>query len=207
MLTVWGRNNSINVQKVMWTVGELGLQHERIDVGRQFGGLDTPEFLAMNPNGRIPTIVDDDGTVVWESNAVVRYLAAKYGAGSLWPDDAARRASADQWMDWMHTVIALLINPVFVALIRTAPEERDSDALAAAAEGLADAWRILDAHLAAQPYAVGEALSMADIPIGCACFRYYALDLAHPDLPNVAAWYARLQEREAFREHVMIALS
>ena len=93
MLTVWGRNNSINVQKVMWTVAELGLQHERIDVGRQFGGLDTPEFLAMNPNGRIPTIVDDDGTVVWESNAVVRYLAAKYGAGSLWPDDAARRGA------------------------------------------------------------------------------------------------------------------
>ena len=207
MLTVWGRNNSVNVQKVMWTVAELGLEHERIDVGRQYGGLDTPEFLAMNPNGRIPTIVDDGGTVVWESNAVVRYLASTYGAGSLWPQDAGARARADQWMDWMLTVIAPLINPVFVALIRTAPEERDAAAIAAAAEGLADAWRVLDGHLAAQPYAAGETLSMADIPIGCACFRYYTLDLEHPDLPHVAAWYARLQERDAFREHVMIALS
>ena len=142
----------------MWTVAELGLAHERIDVGRQHGGLDTPEFLAMNPNGCIPTI-DDDGTVVWESNAVVRYLAAKYGAGSLWPEDAAQRAQADQWMDWMVTVITPLINPIFVGLIRTPAEERDSAAIAAAAKNLAAAWRILDAHLAATPFAAGAALS------------------------------------------------
>ncbi len=206
MLTVWGRKNSINVQKVMWTVAELGLEHERLDVGRQYGGLDTPEFLAMNPNGRIPTI-DDNGTVVWESNAVVRYLAAKYGAGGLWPEDAARRALADQWMDWMVTVIVPHINPIFVGLIRTSAEQRDNAAIDAAARSMADGWRILDAHLAAMPYAAGAALSMADIPLGCACYRYYALDIAHPDMPHLVAWYERLQTRDAFREHVMIALS
>ena len=206
MLRVWGRTNSINVQKVMWTIAELGLAHDRIDVGRQFGGLDTPEYLAINPNGRIPAIVDD-GTVVWESNTVVRYLASKYGAGGLWPEDAAARAQADQWMDWMTTTIAPLINPVFVGLIRTPPEERDTDAIATTARELADSWRLLDAHLADKPYVAGAALSMADIPLGCACYRYYALDLGYPNMPHLEAWYARLQARDVFREHVMIALS
>ena len=145
MLTIWGRNNSINVQKVMWTVAELGLAHQRHDVGRQFGGLDTAEFLAMNPNGLIPTI-DDDGTIVWESNAVVRYLAAKYGAGSLWPEDPAQRADADRWMDWMLNTINPHIGPVFVALIRTPPEQRDGPAIDAAAAKMADGWRVLE-HL------------------------------------------------------------
>ena len=206
MLTVWGRKNSINVQKVMWTVAELGLEHERIDVGRQYGGLDTPEFLAMNPNRLIPTI-DDNGTVVWESNAVVRYLAAKYGSGGLWPEDAARRARADQWMDWMVAVIVPHLFSVFIGLIRTPPEERDNAAIAASAEEMAVCWRILDAHLADMPYVAGAALSIADIPLGCACHRYYALDIAHPEMPHLAAWYERLRARAAFREHVMIALS
>jgi glutathione S-transferase len=206
MLTVWGRNNSVNVQKVMWTVAELELPHERIDVGRQYGGLDAPEFLAMNPNGRIPTI-DDGGTIVWESNAVVRYLAAKYGASGLWPEGAAQRARADQWMDWMVTVIAPHLIPVFVSLIRTPPEERNDAAIAASAELMSDGWRILDAHLADTPFVAGEALTMGDIPVGCACYRYYALDIPHPDMPHLTAWYDRLQARDGFREHVMIALS
>jgi glutathione S-transferase len=206
MLTVWGRKNSINVQKVMWTVAELGLEHERIDVGRQYGGLDTAEFHAMNPNRLIPTI-DDNGTVVWESNAVVRYLAAKYGAGGLWPEDAARRGRADQWMDWMVTVIVPHLFSAFIGLIRTPAEQRDSAAIAASADEMAVSWRILDAHLAALPYVAGEALSMADIPLGCACHRYYALDIQRPEMPHLVAWYERLQARAAFREHVMIALS
>ncbi|MBT3170467.1 MAG: glutathione S-transferase family protein [Rhodospirillaceae bacterium] len=206
MLTVWGRNNSINVQKVMWTVAELGLEHQRHDVGRQFGGLDTVEFRAMNPNGLIPTI-DDDGTIVWESNAVVRYLAAKYGAGSLWPEDVAARAAADRWMDWMLGAIIPPMAPVFVGLIRTPPEDRDGAAIAAGAELMTGNWRILDEHLAATPYVAGADLTMADIPLGCACYRYYALDIPHPDMPHLMAWYERLQAREAYREHVMIELS
>jgi glutathione S-transferase len=207
MLTIWGRNNSINVQKVMWTVAELGLEHQRHDVGRQFGGLDTAEFLALNPNGLIPTIVDDDGTIVWESNAVVRYLAAKYGSGSLWPEDAARRAQADRWMDWMLGAIIPPMAPVFVGLIRTAAEQRDSAAIEAGAQLMSKNWRILDAQLAAMPYVAGEVLSIADIPLGCACYRYYALDIPHPEMPHLLAWYERLKARAAYREHVMIELS
>lgn len=206
MLTIWGRNNSINVQKIMWTVAELGLEYQRHDVGRQFGGLDTPEFLALNPNGLIPTI-DDNGTIIWESNAVVRYLAAKYGAGSLWPEDVARRALADQWMDWLVTRIMPPMAPAFLGLIRTPPEARDSAAIDAAGQSLSDAWQILNAHLAATRYVAGDGLSMADIPLGCACYRYYTLDIAHPEMPHLQAWYALLQAREAYREHVMIPLS
>jgi glutathione S-transferase len=190
----------------MWTVGELGLEYRRHDVGRQFGGLDTPEFLALNPNGLVP-VIEDGGTIVWESNAVVRYLAAKYGAGGLWPEDAARRARADQWMDWLMTRIMPPMAPVFVGLIRTPPEQRDSAGIAAAGQIMTEAWQLLDAHLAATPYVAGDGLSMADIPLGCACYRYYALDIAPPDMAHLLAWYERLQAREAFREHVMIALS
>jgi glutathione S-transferase len=206
MLTVWGRNNSINVQKVMWTVGELGLAHERIDAGRQYGGLDKPEFLAMNPNGLVPTIVDGD-TVMWESNAIVRYLAAKYGCGGLWPEEPGARGLADQWMDWMVTVIIPPLIPVFLGLIRTQPEERDNDAIAAAANTMSERWTILDAHLAGRDFVAGDSLTIADIPVGCACYRYYAMDIPHPPLANLEAWYQRLQARAAFREHVMIELS
>ena len=116
MLNIWGRNNSINVQKVMWTVGELGLEHHRIDAGGRFGGLDTPEFDALNPNRLVPAI-EDDGVVVWESNTIVRYLAARYGADSLWPADPARRAQADKWMDWMITSLLPDMTVVFWGLV------------------------------------------------------------------------------------------
>ena len=125
MLVVWGRKNSINVQKVMWTVAELGLAHERKDVGGPFGGLDTAEYGALNPNRRIPTIVDEDGTTIWESHSCVRYLAARYGAGNLWPEDPSARALADRWLDWMQTTLLPDLAPVFIGLIRTPAEKRD----------------------------------------------------------------------------------
>jgi glutathione S-transferase len=206
MLTIWGRNNSINVQKVMWTVGELGLNHERHDVGGAFGGLDQPDYLAKNPNGLIPTL-EDDGVTVWESHAIVRYLAAKYGSGSLWPEDPGLRAEADQWMDWMHTVILKDLAPVFVGLIRTPPEQRNTAAIEAGVAGLARSWAVMDQHLDGRAYVVGDGLTMGDIPVGCACYRYHALDIEHPNLPNVSAWYERLKAREGFRTHVMIPLS
>ena len=131
MLRVWGRNNSINVQKVMWTVGELGLPHERIDVGGAFGGLDTAEYGALNPNRRIPTVEDED-VVVWESNACVRYLAARYGAGRLWPEDVRRRAAADMWMDWQVSTLMPDMTVVFWGLIRTPEAERDYPKIEAA---------------------------------------------------------------------------
>lgn len=207
MLTVWGRTNSINVQKAMWTVGELGLPHRRIDAGGAFGGLDTPAYKALNPNARIPTI-DDGGTVVWESNAIVRYLAARYGAGGLWPVEAAARAEADRWMDWQMSTLTADMVTVFWGLVRTPAEKRDLAAIAAAAERMGKAWGVLEAHLAAgRPFVGGAALTMGDIPVGCFYWRYTKLDIARPSLPALDAWHARLLARPAFAEHVALPLS
>ncbi len=212
MLVVWGRKNSINVQKVMWTVGELDLAHERKDVGGPFGGLDTADYGALNPNRRIPTIVDGDGPAIWESHSCVRYLAARYGAGTLWPEDAAARALADRWLDWMQTTLLPSLAPVFIGLVRTPAEERDTARIERSARAMGETWRILDAHLEGRQFVAADALTMGDIAVGAACYRYHALDVEglgveRPALPHVAAWYARLRERAPFRTHVMIPLS
>ncbi len=206
MLTIWGRNNSINVQKAMWAVGELGLAHRRIDVGGAFGGLDTPDYLAKNPNQRVPAL-EDDGVVVWESNAIVRYLAAKYGAGTLWPEDPAVRAVADQWMDWQQTTLAADMFVVFWGLIRTPKADRDMAAIEASAANLGGLWRRLEGHLADREFVAGGGFTLGDIPVGAAYHRYHALDIVRPELPATAAWYDRLVARAPFREHVMIPLS
>lgn len=205
MIRIWGRTSSINVQKVMWTVAELDLPHERVDAGGAFGGLDTPHYAAMNPNRLIPVIRDGE-TVVWESNAIVRYLAARYGSGGLWPEDPVLRAESDRWMDWQLTVLQPAISPVFHGLIRTPPERRDLAAIQAGAERLATAMRILDAHLADRPFLAGDGVTIGDIPVGCVCWRYYNLDVARPELPNVQAYRARLETRAGYRTHVMLPL-
>lgn len=206
MLKVWGRANSVNVQKVMWAVGELGLEHERIDVGGRFGGLDTPEYAAMNPNRRVPTL-DDGGTIVWESNACVRYLAARYGAGTLWPEDPAARAAADMWMDWQITALHPDMTVVFWGLVRTPEDQRDVGAINAAAARVGEVWKILDHHLASRPFVAGDALTIGDVPVGAMCYRYHELDIERPKLPNVDAWYARLRERAPYRTHVMLPVT
>ena len=203
MLKVWGRKTSINVQKAMWAVGELGLEHERIDVGGPFGGLDTPEFLALNPNGVIP-VVEDGGTVVWDSNAVVRYLAAAHGAGSLWPEDPGARAQADQWMEFLSTTFYRDFISCFLGYVRTPPSQRDTAKLEAAAERCGERMQMVDAQLDGKDFICGSALTMGDIPLGSMLYRYFTLEIERPALPNVEAWYARLQDRPAYREHVMI---
>src|SRR5262249_24988599 len=117
MLKILGRNNSINVQKVMWAIGELGVPHERLDGGGAFGRNKEPDYLAMNPNGLVPTLQEDDGFILWESNTIVRYLAAKHGAGTLEPKDRHERALASQWMDWQYTVAAPAIFDLFWGLV------------------------------------------------------------------------------------------
>ena len=206
MLKIWGRPNSINVQKAMWAVGELGLEHERIDVGGPFGGLETPEYLAKNPNARIPTLEDGD-LVLWESNVIVRYLAARYGAGSLAPADPVQHALADQWMDWQQTMTLADMFVVFWGLVRTEPADRDMAAIEASVANLRDIMGRLDAHLADRAFVVGDAFSMGDIPVGATCYRYLTLDIERPDLPNIRRYYDSLQEREPFRTHVMIPLT
>src|SRR6266849_4106379 len=124
MLKIWGRTNSVNVKKALWAAEELGMKYERIDAGMQFGVNKTPEYLGMNPTGLVPTI-DDGGFVLWESHAIVRYLAAKHGAGTLWSNDLRVRADADRWMDWTHSFSREFQRPVFWPLVRTPPEKRD----------------------------------------------------------------------------------
>jgi len=204
MLKVWGRRNSINVQKVMWAVGELGLAHEHIDAGGSFGGLDTDEFGAMNPNRRVP-VIDDDGTVVWESHAIMRYLTAKYGAGSLWPEDAGARARSDLWTDWVLADLQPAFIGLFWNLYRTPEEQRNWNLIRQGIARSAILFQLLDRHLGEHAFIAGDVLTMGDIPAGAQLYRYFELEIDRPSLPNVEAWYARLQEREPYRTHVMVS--
>ena len=204
MLKVWGRKTSINVQKVMWTVAELELPHERIDVGGPFGGLDTPEFGKLNPNRLVP-VLEDDGFVLWESNVIVRYLVATHGRGRLGASDERQRALADQWMEWANTTLYTDIIPtIFLGLIRTPAQERDVAALEKAAKRAGERLAILDAQLDGRSYILGDQLTAADIGCGSLMYRYFTLDIPRPRLPNVEAWYQRLTERKAYQDHVMI---
>ena len=204
MLKVWGRANSANVQKVMWAIAELGLPHQRIDAGAAYGKLDTPEYGAMNPNRLVP-VLDDNGFILWESNAIVRYLCETYGRGTLASQDRHEFARADQWMEWNATSIQPeVIGTCFLGFIRTAAADRNLAAIEAAAKRAGDRFALLNAHLAIRPYVAGTRLTMADIPLGTMMYRYYTLPIARPSLPNVEAWYARLAARPAYSANVMI---
>lgn len=206
MLKMWGRTNSVNVQKVLWCADELGLKYDRIDAGGQFGVVNEPAYRALNPNGLVPTI-EDDGFVLWESNAIVRYLSAKYGNGTLWPENATTRGEADRWMDWQTTTVWPNFRAVFWGLVRTPPERRDMTAIEAAQKKTGEILSFLDAHLAERDYVAGNRLTMGDIPLGTVVFRWMALDIERPPLKNLAAWYDRLAARPAYRKNVMLPLS
>ena len=201
MIKVWGRKNSSNVQKVMWAIGELGLAHERLDVGGPFGGNREAGYLAMNPNGLVPTIQDGDLTL-WESNAILRYLAAVYGMGRLRPADAKAAAVCEQWMDWQVSVVAPAITPAFLGLIRTPPEQRDAAAIAASQARTTDAMTMLDARLAQSRHVAGDGFTMADIPLGIMAYRYWQLVPQRPEHPNLKRWYDLIAARPAFAAHV-----
>jgi glutathione S-transferase len=201
MLKIWGRNTSSNVQKAMWAIGELGLAHERIDIGGAFGMNKEPHYLAMNPNGLVPTLEEEDGFLLWESNSIVRYLAGKHG-GTLEPADRKMRALASQWMDWQLSVFAPAITPAFWGLIRTPAEKRDQAAIKASQDKSTEAAKILDAQLAKTEYVAGNAFSYGDIPVGVMTYRYRELVPNRPAFPNLERWYAAISQRKAFQEHV-----
>lgn len=206
MLTIWGRRNSINVQKVLWCCAELDLRYERIDAGLAFGVNDTPDYLARNPTGLVPTI-DDDGFVLWESNTIVRYLANKHGLGTLCPSQITDRFDVERWMDWQATQLWPAMRPVFFGLVRTPPEKRDQAAIEAAMNDTERALAILDRHLAARRFVGGDVLTMGDIPVGVSIHRWYALGVARTEFPNLAQWYGRLMERPGFSDTVSMPLS
>src|SRR5258707_6870065 len=174
MIKIWGRNTSVNVQKVMWALGEVGVPHERIDVGGSFGKNNEPAYLAMNPNGLVPTL-EEDGFLLWESNSIVRYLAAKYGAGKLEPADLRARARASSWMDWQDSCAAPAITPVFWGLIRTPAEKRDAAAIEAGKVKSRAAMQILDAQLADSAFVARDSLSLRDIPVPLLRYRFCRL--------------------------------
>jgi glutathione S-transferase len=206
MLKIWGRTNSINVQKVLWCCGEIGLDYERIDAGLAFGVNDTPEYKAMNPNGLVPTIADD-GFILWESHAIVRYLARKHATGSLWPADARTAADADRWMEWYSTTLWLNVRPIFHNLVRTPPEKRNMAEVEDHRKKLAANFEIVDKQLSGNDYLAGSSFTMADIPMAVAAYRWFNLPLERPAMSNVERWYRRICERPAFKQHCMLPLT
>ncbi|HLB16891.1 MAG TPA: glutathione S-transferase [Burkholderiales bacterium] len=202
MLKIWGRVNSINVQKVMWAVAELRIPHERVDAGMQYGVVNTPEYRKLNPNGRVPTI-EYDGFVLWESNVIVRYLYAKHGPRRTLEEGY----SAEKWMDWTTSTVAAPITPIFWQLIRTPPEKRDGAAVEVAIKQAGDVFKIADDALASQPYLSGREFGMGDIPFGCFVYRWYAMPIERPAHANLSRYYERLRSRPGYQKHVMLPLS
>ncbi|MEG3122932.1 glutathione S-transferase family protein [Sphingomonas sp. GB1N7] len=202
MLTIWGRLNSHNVKKVAWFADEIGLPFVRHDVGGPFGM--SAKYLALNPNALVPTI-EDDGLVLWESNAILRYLAAAHSP-AFWPADAAARARADRWMDWQFGY-ADAQRDAFLNLVRKAPQDRDEAAIVRSAEACAKLLAILDATLADRPWLSGDGFGLGDVPMGVYIHTWFTLDIARPTLRNVRNWYDRLRDRPAFVVSVMIPLT
>jgi glutathione S-transferase len=207
-LTIWGRPNSVNVQKVLWCLAELGLDFERIDAGMQFGRNDQADYLAMNPNGRIPTLVDGD-FVLWESNSIMRYLCLAYGGDTaIYPREPRQRAAVERWLDWTLSTVQPVERPLFWGLIRTPPAERDMVALQKNADAAAEIWTVLDRQLATRRYVEGEAFTLADIALGTFARRWFGLEgIAKPDLPHLGRWFAELEGRPGFVRHVAQPLS
>ena len=206
MLTIWGRKNSINVQKVLWACDELGLDFDRIDAGLAFGVNNTPEYKAMNPNGLVPVLKDGD-FVLWESHVIVRYLARKSGLGKLCPDNLQVAADAERWMDWFATTMWINLRPVFWGLVRTPPEKRDMQAIELSVKALTANFELLDAQLAKHHFVAGNTFTMGDIPVAVGAFRWYNLAIARPPLPTLDRWYASICERPAFQKWCMDPLT
>jgi glutathione S-transferase len=203
MIKIWGRNTSSNVQKAMWAVGELRLEHTRIDVGGAFGKNKEAPYLAMNPNGLVPTLEEEDGFLLWESNSIVRYLAGKHDkSGVLEPKDAKTRGLASQWMDWQLSVVGPAIFQAFWGLIRTPAEKRDMAAIKTSQEKTTACMQIMDAQLAKTAFMAGPAFSYGDIPVGVMCYRYMQLVPNRPATPHLDRWYAAISSRKAFQDHV-----
>lgn len=203
MLVIWGRLNSHNVKKVVWLAEEIGLAYERRDIGGAFGFTDA--YLAMNPNRLIPTI-EDDGLVLWESNAILRYLAARYSDGDLWPADPAARAVGDKWMDWVFS-FADAQRGAFHGLVRRAPDQRDPEAIARSARAAGEMMGRVEAALATSHWLSGERFGLGDIPMGVYAHTFFTLDIERPQLPRVEAWYQRLTTRPGYAANVMIPLT
>ena len=206
MLKIIGRKSSSNVQEVLWACAELGIEYQREDAGREFGVVDTAEFFTLNPNRRVPVMIEDD-FVLWESNAIVRYLAAKHGSGGLLPTDLRAQADAGRWMDWQLSALGPAFTNMFHGLVRHAPDKRNWEAINKSRDATERHLEMLDTALADRAYIAGENFTMGDIPIGIYAYRWYAFeDIERKKLPNFERWYNLLCERQPYRDFVMVGL-
>ena len=203
-ITIWGRKSSVNVQSVLWCLEELDLAYSRIDAGFTYGVVTTPAFLEMNPNGKVPVLIDGDGPAIFESGAILRYLATQYAVGPFWPDTAAPRAATDKWAEWAKINFAgRFISDVFWPLVRVPPSRRDYAAITMALASIEKELAIADKVLATNAYLAGDHFSLADIQLGHCLYRYYDIDVERANLPHLRAYYSRLQTRPGFSRHVM----
>ena len=203
MLKVLGRKTSNNVQKVLWCLAEMRLPFQQEDYGGPFGKTRTPEYLRLNPNGTVPTLIDGEAAI-WESNTILRYLANKYSATSLYPQDAGERSVVERWMDWQIGSLSPAFRPLFIALVRDRRALADVQALVGST---APSFKLLDSALDENAFLAGKQLTLADIAAGPMVYRWYTLGLGQDDTPHLRAWFERLCARPGFREHVMIALA
>jgi glutathione S-transferase len=207
-LQIWGRANSVNVQKVLWCCRELDVAYERIDAGMQYGRNGDADYLAMNPNGRVPTLVDGD-FALWESNAIMRYIALAHGRDStLYPADPRIRAGMERWLDWTLSTLQPVERPLFWGLVRTPPAERDMALMQQAADTAAVQWRIIDRQLEGRDYLEGQHLSLADIAVGAYARRWLGVEgVSKPKLPNLQRWFELISARPGFQEFVAPPMS
>ncbi len=205
-ITIWGRKSSVNVQSVLWCLEELDLAYNRIDAGLTYGVVTEPGFLEMNPNGKVPVLIDGDGPAIFESGAILRYLATQYAVGPFWPDAPALRAATDKWAEWAKINFARhFISDVFWPLVRVPPSQRDYAAITMALTSVEKELTIADKVLATHAYLAGDHFSLADIQLGHCLYRYYDIDVVRADLTHLRAYYARLQTRPGFSRHVMVS--
>lgn len=212
MLNIWGRISSLNVRKVVWCAQELALDFQRTDAGGKFGVVQTPEYRALNPNGLVPTIHDGEGAdrvTLWESNVIVRYLCAKHSMNVLYPEPLAARFDAESWMDWQQTTLNPGTGGAFFQWIRTSTADRDNAVIARSVKATEPQFALLDAHLATRRFMLGDAFTMADIPLGCEAHRWFglpAMEYTRPTWPHVERWFAELAARAGARGVLDLAL-
>ena len=205
MIKVWGRATSSNVQCVMWCIAELGLEHERVDAGLMYGVTDTEEYLSMNPNGTLPTIVDGNNPPLWESGAILRYLANNYAEAPFWPTDPVQRADVDRWAEWAKVGVQMSFSfPIFWKVVRTEPSQTDPGQLEISIAKFEKTLAIADRRLADHQFLVSEEFTLADIQFGHILFRYFDIPIKRSAMPNVQRYYEYLQTMPFYQKHVMV---
>ncbi|EKT62042.1 glutathione S-transferase family protein [Providencia burhodogranariea] len=207
MLTIWGRRTSSNVQALMWCIGELGLPYQRYDIGHKYGGTDTDEFYHLNPNRTVPVLQDGNSEPLWETGAILRYLANKYANDTFWSNnDEYRRANIERWSEWSKLNIALAFTaPIFWRVVRTPIKSRDIEAINSSVNLFEKKLEIAEERFKKYQFLAGNEFTLADIQFGHVLYRYYNIDIERKELPRLYEYYSRLMKRPAFQEHVMIS--